>query len=43
MSDPSVPELTPEAEAAGHDPAKVSEPTIKQLREGVVGDVPDAD
>lgn len=32
-----APELTSEAEEAGHDPTKVSAPTLEQIKEGVIG------
>lgn len=31
-----MPELTPEAEAAGHDPDKVSDPSLEDIKEGVL-------
>lgn len=36
MPEPEVPPLTPEAEAAGQDATKVSEPTPDELQEGVL-------
>jgi hypothetical protein len=34
---PEIP-LTPEAEAAGHDPYKVSDPPFETVKEGITDD-----